>query len=122
MSELGFYLIITKPNKHKIETITKTDTAKNLDDAKNKIIYLIQEELQKINNLPDNLSDFIPIWFSKISADAEPFDYKIFCEGTWIKPWDLDELYENVYEILHKLELFEGYINTENQQDEEDSE
>ena len=44
----------------------------------NKIEGVIQEELSVINNLPIDYASFVAIWYANISADAEPFDYKIF--------------------------------------------
>jgi len=45
MKEIPFFMIITKPNKHKIQTKIITESAKNLDDIKKKLLYIIQEEL-----------------------------------------------------------------------------
>ena len=69
MSELGFYLIFTKPNKHKIETKTITDTAKNLDDAKNKIIYqhFIDNNYKYFQNLKDFLNYYIDNNYTNIN-------------------------------------------------------
>jgi len=49
--EIPFFVIVTKPNKHKIQTKIITETGNNLDDIRKKIIYIIQEELSVINNL-----------------------------------------------------------------------
>jgi hypothetical protein len=120
MSNIPFFIIFTKPNKHKIETIINSDKGTSLNDVKNKLIYLIQEELSTISTLPENYNDLLPIWYSNISADSEPFDYKIFNDGDWCKPWTLEELYDGAYEVLYKLELIEGYINTENKNSDEE--
>jgi len=123
MKEIPFFMIITKPNKHKIQTKIITESAKNLDEIKKKLLYIIQEELSVINNLPNEYSYFVPIWYTNISADAEPFDYKIFINNKWASPWDIEDLYEEAYEILHKLELLSGFINVENhvESDEEEN-
>ena len=120
MSNIPFFIIFTKPNKHKIETIIISDKGTSLADIKNKLIYLIQEELSTISTLPENYSDLLPLWYSNISADSEPFDYKIFNEEEWSKPWALEDLYDGAYEVLYKLELIEGYINTENKDSDEE--
>ena len=121
--EIPFFVIVTKPNKHKIQSKIITEIGENLDDIRKKIIYIIQEELSAINNLPIDYASFVPIWYTNISADAEPFDYKIFINNKWILPWDIEDLYEEAHEILHKLELLSGYINVENhvESEEEDN-
>jgi len=119
MDLIPFFVIITKPTKHKIQTKNYTDSGKNLEDIRNKIIYLIQEEVSKFSDIPDTYDEFIyKCWYVKHSADAEPFDYKIFNEGKWTSPWTLEELYDSVYEILHKLELLSAYINDANKDEE----
>jgi hypothetical protein len=120
--DIPFFVIITKPNKHKIQTKLITETAKDLDSIKSKILYIMQEELSLINNLPTEYSYFVPVWYETISADADPFDYKIFINGKWSTPWNIEDLYEETYEILHKLELLSGYINVENQAESDDEE
>ena len=116
-NDIPFFVIITKPNKHKIQTKIITDKGKDLDDIRKKILYLMQEELSPIYNLPMDYTTFIPMWYSNISADAEPFEYKIYNNNSWSAPWDIEGIYDDVYEILHKLDLLSGYINTENQDD-----
>jgi hypothetical protein len=120
--KIPFFVIITKPNMHKIQTKIVTDKGKDLEDVRNKIIYLMQEELSTVHNLPEEYSYFVPIWYSTISADAEPFDYKIYNNNSWASPWDIENLYEDAYEILHKLEILAGYINVENQAESDEEE
>ena len=119
---IPFFIIVTKPNKHKIQTKIVTDKGEDLEDIRKKILYLMQEELSTVHNLPMEYGYFVPIWYSTISADAEPFDYKIFINNKWTSPWDMEDLYNDVYEILHKLELLAGYINVENQPESDEDE
>ena len=114
MSEIPFYLIITKPNKHRIEIKIMNEKATDITAVKNRIIYLLQEELSTIHNLPYEYENLIGIWYSTIAADSEPFHYKLFNNNEWSSPWSIEELYDEAYEILHKLELISGYINEEN--------
>jgi len=73
------------------------------------------------NDLPETYNDFIyKCWYAEKSADSEPFTYKIFKDNEWISPWEIDELYESAYDILHKLELLSGYINEANMDGEEE--
>jgi len=117
---LPFILVITKPNKLRIEVTTHSDTGIDLEDIRKKIIYIIQEKISVFNDIPDNYNDFIyKCWYIDISADAEPFTYKIFKDDKWISPWEIEELYDEAYEILHKLELLTGYINEANKDEDE---
>jgi len=119
MEQIPFFLVITKPTKHKIQTKILTDTGKDLEDIHNKIIYQIQEYVATFIDIPESYDDFIyKCWFAEISADAEPFDYKIYNEGKWISPWTPEDLYNSVYEILHKLELLAAYIDDANKDEE----
>jgi len=120
MTEIPFFVIVTKPNKHKIQNKITTETGKNMNDIRNQIIYIIQEELNKFDDLPIEFDEFIyKYWYKNISADAEPFEYKIFIEGKWSSPWQIEDLYMEACEIIHKLELINGYIQAENNPDEE---
>ena len=116
MSTIPFFLIITKPNKHKIQTKIIIDVGADLDDIHNKIIYIIQEELSTFKYLPENVAEFISeCWYKDISADAEPFEYKFYYEDKWSSLWSIEELYDEVYEVLHKMELLAAYVNEANQ-------
>ena len=123
MEQIPFFIVITKPNKLKIQTRIHTDSGKNLEDIHNKIIYLIQEEIVKFHDIPESYNDFIyKCWYADDSADAEPFDYKIYFEDKWITPWSIEEIYISVYEVLHKLELLAAYIDDANKNEEEENE
>lgn len=120
MSEVPFFIVITKPNKQKIQTYLTTDTGKDLEDVKNKLVYIIQEHFSKCQEFPDSYEEFInKQWYQHISADSEPFDYRVFSEDKWIQPWSSDDLYEQVVEVLHKLELLGAYITEANKDEEE---
>lgn len=126
MSEIPFFVTINKPNKHKIQVKIVTDTGTSLKDVQNKIIYLMQEELSVFNDLPDEYNNFVSeCWYKDISADAEPFEYKVFNDGKWSCPWSQEVLYEMVYDILHKLELLGAFVSEANKEpdvfDEEDA-
>lgn len=119
MTEIPFCIVFTKPTKQKIKTILSSDTGKDLEDVKNKIIYMILEHFSSFNIFPDSYDDFISIyWYQFLSADAEPFEYKVFEDGKWTSPWTGDELYDLVVERLHKLEILSAHINEANQDSE----
>jgi hypothetical protein len=120
MEETPFFVVITKPNKQKIQNKIVTDTGKTLNDIRNRIIYLIQEEINVFKDLPIDFDEFIyKCWYKDSSADAEPFEYKIFNQGKWSSPWSIEDLYSEACEIIHKLELINGYVEAENYPDEE---
>lgn len=120
MTEIPFFVVITKPNRQKIQNKIIAETGKTMNDIKNKIVYIIQEEINMYKDLPNDFNDFIyKCWYSKISADAEPFEYKIFDENRWSTPWAIDDLYSEACDIVYKLELINGYIETENNPEEE---
>jgi hypothetical protein len=73
---------------------------------------LTQEEIKLYD-------DFISkCWYFENSADAEPFEYKIYMDDKWISPWEMEDLYNSVYEILHKLQLLAAYIDDANKDEE----
>ena len=122
---IPFYITITKPNKHRIEVknITGVCREDDVESAYKEIIKIYQEELQKFPELPDEYDEFVNgVWFKDIPADAEPLTYGIFIENKWVKPWELEDLYEEACEIVEKLELITGYINTENGFNDEEEE
>ena len=120
MSEIPYYIIINKPNKHmKIEQKIIHNTGKNLEEIKNNIIYVIQEEIQPFPYDSDDYERFISNeWYKECSADAEPFVYSLF-DKNWSQPWTIEELFEEACEVLHKLELLGAHITDANKEEEE---
>lgn len=122
-NSIGFYVIITKPNKHKITTKIINDIGKNMIEIKNKIVYIIQEEISKLKfncDFPDSYEKFInTIWYNQLSADAEPFEYKIFNCNEWVSPWDIEDLFDEAVEILHKIDVLNAIIVESNKDEEE---
>lgn len=111
-----YYLVLTKPHKHNIKPLYFNSSEDSIDKVKNAIVNILQEEFQTVKtDIPDNYQDFVSnCWFVDKSIDGEIFEYKVFSEGKWIEPWNHDDLYDSVYEILYKLELIGGYINDAN--------
>ena len=120
MTTIPFIVIVCKPNKHKMQSTIITDVGKDLDDIKNKIVYIMQEEISVFDDIPDDYHRFISdSWYNEMSADIEPFEYKIFYENKWIKPWSIEEIYDTVCDVLHKLLLLGSYIDSANNVDDE---
>ena len=119
---IPFFLNYVKPNKHKIESKFITDIGLDLDDIRNKIVYLIQEQISHFDYLPTDYDEFISkCWYKDESVDSDPFQYKIFNNNEWVSPWHLEDLYDDVYDILHKLELINEYINIANKNEDDDT-
>lgn len=120
---IGFYVVVTKPNKHKITTRIINDTGKSMEEIKNKIVYIMQEEIEKLEfscDFPDSYEKFInTIWYSSNSADAEPFEYKVFDHNNWVAPWDPEDLFNDAVEILHKIQVLDAMIVDANKNEEE---
>ncbi len=120
MQQLPFFIVFTKPNKHKIQTVITTDTGTDLDDVKNKLVYMIQEQFSTFNEFPESYEEFTnKFWYQFISADSEPFEYKVYSDKEWVQPWTNEDLYDQVVDILHKLELLGAYVNEANRDEEE---
>lgn len=120
---IPYYLVVTKPHKQNVSLLYFDDVGNDLNDVKNKIIKTLQEEFSIHKDIPESYDDFIyKCWFAEKSIDSDIFNYKVFYNNKWINPWTHDELYENVYEILHKLDLLAGYINDANGLYEDESE
>ena len=121
MSEIPFIIVFTKVNKQKIQTEIITESGKDIESIKQRLVYILQEKFSPFNNLPESYNEFIQsCWFVNNSADAEPFEYKIFENNKWTSPWSADDLYMDVYEILHKIELLNAYVNIENEGEDND--
>ena len=120
MTDIPFFIIFTKANKHKIKTFTITNTGTDLINVHNKLINIIQEEFSKFKEFPESYDAFISKeWYRYMSADADPFEYKIFMDGSWLSPWTTEELYDKVVEILHKLEVFNALVIEANKNEDE---
>ena len=54
--------------------------------------------------------------------DNEVFDYKLFHNNEWKKPWTNQELYENVINIIHDLDVQNSILNKayDHEEEEED--
>jgi hypothetical protein len=79
MSHIPYFIVITKPNKQRIQVNIINDTGIDLTDIYNKIIKIIHTHLMPFKDLPYDYDEFIyKCWFANMSADAAPFEYKIY--------------------------------------------
>jgi hypothetical protein len=121
MSPIPYYIVVNKPNKQmKLEQKFVHNVGTDLEDIKNKLVYVLQEEFQPFQDIPEEYDEFVSkCWYLHYSADVEPFEYKLFYQGKWTQPWEPEELYEKVYDVLHKLELLGAMITDANKDEEE---
>lgn len=109
-------IILTKPKFNKYESLYFL--CENLDDCYNKIIVNVKNQILLSIDYPDNYDEFKNlIWYSVTSFDNEVFDYNIFNEGKWIKPWSQQEIYDTICEIIHNVDLQNSIYNKKNTYD-----
>ena len=109
-------ITLTKPTQNKYETLYYI--CNDLDDCYNKVIIAIKNLIMFKTDYPPDYDEFKNlIWYNLISFDNEVFDYNIFFENKWIKPWDHQELYDNVLDIIHKNDVQDSIYNNKNYYD-----
>ena len=109
-------IILTNPKKNKYESIYLVCT--DLDDCYNKIIVTVKNLLLLNVNYPADYEEFKNlIWYNTISFDNEVFDYSIFTENKWLKPWSQQEIYDSICDIIHNVDLQNSIYNKRNTYD-----
>ena len=109
-------IILTNPKKNKYESLYLVCT--DLDDCYNKIIVTVKNMLLLNVNYPNDYEEFKNlIWYNSISFDNEVFDYSIFTENKWLKPWTQQEIYDSVCDIIHNVDLQNSIYNKRNTYD-----
>ena len=98
--------LLIRINKYKqyFESDQKTFICESIEEAKNNIINILVKNFSHLNiDYPDDFNDFEYIWFKKyIKVNA--FDYKIFDGNQWIEPWELQDIYSDVLDLMQKNE------------------
>jgi hypothetical protein len=89
------------------ETILYTEVANNYDDCYNKIVLYIKKKIDININYPSEFDDFNNlIWFSDSPmCNNDLFDYQIFYENKWIKPWTKQDIYNDILDLIEKLDI-----------------
>jgi hypothetical protein len=100
-------LVVNIINKTNI--LEKTFSINNLDDAKNELINYLATEFNKLHiDFPAQLIQFEYIWCEHQSMDHidNIFYYNLFdgSNGTWHKPWEYEEIYNDILEKIIELE------------------
>jgi hypothetical protein len=110
MTNYGLIVIINKYDNY-FETIKETFVCTNLDDCKEKLINYLALEFNKLTiDFPLELNDFEYIWFKHNYTKSNVFSYTIFNSEIikWEEPWELQDLYYEVIEKIHEIEIADG--------------
>jgi hypothetical protein len=117
MTEINYplYLIFTKPSIPKYEILNFV--CKTVDECYNKLIINIKNRIDMKIDYPYDLDEFSNIyWYKYYSMDNDIFDYNIFIDNEWKKPWSNQELYESVINILHNLDIQNAILSKEEEE------
>jgi len=110
------FIIITRPKIPKYEKLTFC--CENLEECKNKLIVNFKNNILNKVDYPEDLDDFSSLfWYNEYNMDNNLFDYEIFIDNKWSKPWTLQELYEQVIDIIHKVDIQDSIYNDKNYYD-----
>jgi hypothetical protein len=109
-------ILLTKPKENKYESLYLV--CNDLDDCYNKIIVTVKNSITLNVDYPDDYEEFKNlIWYNGISFDNDVFNYSIFYEGKWIEPWTQQEIYNQVTEIIHNVDIQNSIYNKKNTYD-----
>lgn len=106
-------LIMTDPTNNKyISTTYKCET---LEECYDKLVINIKKEILTKIDYPDTLDEFTNlIWYSTNTINNPIFDYHLFHNNEWIKPWSSEEIYDSIIELINKLDIQEALFNKQN--------
>ena len=77
----------------------------DLNDAKQTLLnFLTKEFLYLKIDFPLLLEDFEYIFLKNEYINTNVFTYKIFINNTWEEPWELQDIYTDVLDILQEIE------------------
>ena len=105
MNNFGLIVTINGFNKS-FYNYNKTFICNNLNDAKNKLVNYLALELNKLNiDYPLNFEDLDRYWFNDEYVKAQIFSYQLFNNSNWSEPWDYQDLYDEILEIMNNYEI-----------------
>ena len=108
MNKLGLIININGYN-NKFFNFEKTFICNDLNHAHLILLNYLSSNLNILNiDYPLNFDELDYYWFDGNNIDAKIFSYKIFDNTKWIEPWDYDELYSEILEIMNKQEIDEA--------------
>ena len=110
---ISMFITITKPHIPRYETITHV--CNTLEECKNKLIVSLKNIIHKNIDYPADVDDFSTnYWYNENAMDNEFFDYQLFIDNKWTKPWTLQELYEIVTDIINQVDIQDSIYNDNN--------
>jgi hypothetical protein len=113
---IPMYITITKPHIPKYETLTFI--CKDLDECHNKLIINIKKCIEKKVDYPEDLDNYAVLYhYNENNMDNDIFSYNIFYENEWVRPWTYQDLYEQVIEIIHQVDIQNSIYNNKNYYD-----
>lgn len=102
------YALIVFVNKfvNTFETKQQTFICSSIEETKDKLINYLSNEFSCMNiDYPLELADFEFYWFGEKYVNTNSFYYKIFANDIWSEPWDSQEIYNDVLDKMHEIEL-----------------
>ena len=106
-------IILTKPKDNKYESLYFICT--DLDDCYNKIIVSVKNLISLKVNYPDDYEEFKNIiWYETVSFDNDIFEYSIFHENKWMKPWSHQEIYDKIKDIIYNVDIQDSIYEKKN--------
>lgn len=113
---IPMYITITKPHVPKYETFLFV--CETIDECQNKLIINLKNIINKQIDYPQDIDDFVTnYWYNENAMNNEFFDYNIFLDNKWSKPWTLQELYEIVIDIINQVDIQNSIYNNKNYYD-----
>jgi hypothetical protein len=104
MTKFGLIITINKFNNY-FETIQTTYVFDTIDEAKNKLLTYLGDQFKHLNiDFPIDFIDFEYMWFKEQYINTNAFNYKIFNNDEWTEPWDTQEIYSDVIELMIEAE------------------
>lgn len=104
MSKIGLIVTINKFVKF-YQSDEKTFVCDTLEMARKNLINYLAEEFNKIVvDFPIELDDLRYVWFDESYVDADIFRYKVFNNGIWEEPWEAQDVYSDVYDMMFEKE------------------
>lgn len=88
----------------------ETFIGSNLDDCLQKIILYLKPNFEITIDFPGDYETFQNLYSDPEMYKLKSFDYKIY-SGDWIKPWSEQEIYENIIELIHELDVQNSILN-----------
>jgi hypothetical protein len=109
-------IIITNPKHNKYNSMYFT--CNDIDECYNKVVISVKNAIILNVDYPADYEEFKNlIWYNSISFDNEIFDYSIFIENEWKTPWTHQEIYDQICEIIHTVDLQNSIYNKKNTYD-----